>query len=104
MQKPSWIEIKESAVLIKVQVQPNCTKSMLAGEHAGRLKVRLSSAPEGNKANKELVSLFACLLNLNRNVIRVKHGLTSRVKVLEVYSAEVEKLVSKILDELANLR
>ena len=66
--------------LIKVKVIPNSKKETIKEEH-GILKIHLTSVPEKNKANAELVKFFKKKFGLNVEIIS---GQKSREKVLHL--------------------
>jgi len=67
-------------MLINVTVKPNAKEDMIVKENEG-YKVSLKAKPVDGKANVALVKLFKKELKM---AVRVKLGLTSRKKVLEV--------------------
>jgi uncharacterized protein (TIGR00251 family) len=69
---------------LEVEVAPKSRKPGVAGRRGGALRVRVASAPEGGRANKELVALVAAFLGVNRSAVTVVKGATSRRKLLEV--------------------
>lgn len=69
---------------IAVHVQPNASRSEVAGEMEGALKVRLNAPPVDGKANEALERFIADKLDVARRTVSVSHGHTSRQKLLEV--------------------
>jgi len=50
----------------------------------GGLTVHLKSPPVDGKANKELIELLAKKFNVLKSQIRIKSGLSSRTKLIEI--------------------
>ncbi len=79
---------------LSVRAQPRASRSELAGEHDGALKVRLAAPPVEGEANRELVRFLAKLLDVARSRVAVVAGETGRNKVVEVEGltpADVER-------------
>jgi uncharacterized protein (TIGR00251 family) len=76
------IQIVEHAegCILPVRAQPGARKAGILGEHAGSLKVAVTSPPEDGRANKALVELLAGVLNLKRSQVKLFSGETSREK------------------------
>jgi hypothetical protein len=74
----------EEGVVLNVRVQPKASRSEVVGVHDGGLKVKVTSAPEGGKANREVIKLLAEYFGVNKSSIRIIRGETSREKVIEI--------------------
>ena len=70
-------------MLITVRVIPRSSKNVLAWEQ-GNLKARLTAPPVDGAANEALQELLAQRLGLPKRAISIKHGATSRQKVVEI--------------------
>lgn len=71
-------------IKIDVYVQPGAKQTEIAGQHDGRVKIRLKTPPVDGKANAELVRFIAVLLALRKQDISIVSGLKSRLKTLSV--------------------
>jgi len=90
------IEDRGGRVRLSVRAQPRASRSEVAGEHDGALKVRLAAPPVDGEANRELVRFLAKLLDVARSRVTVVAGETGRNKVVEVAGltvADVERLL-----------
>jgi uncharacterized protein (TIGR00251 family) len=76
------IRVSGDSLLVDLKVQPGASKSLLTGVKDGRLRVRIAAAPEGGKANGEIVSFFAGLLGRPKRDVTLKAGEKSRLKTL----------------------
>jgi uncharacterized protein (TIGR00251 family) len=89
--------VTDSGVSFSVKVQPRASRSGMAGELDGALRIRLAAPPVDGEANEELVSLLAKLLDIPRRQIEIISGQKSKNKVVRVtgVSAAIceEKLV-----------
>jgi hypothetical protein len=88
-----FLKAVAGGVELSVRVQPRASRSRLAGEHGGALKVQLAAPPVEGEANEALVELFARLLKVPRRQVELISGHASRSKRLRISgldSASVE--------------
>jgi uncharacterized protein (TIGR00251 family) len=89
MEEYKWQD-KNGQTLILIKVKPGAKKTSILGPIdvntiypvKKALSVSISSQPEDNKANKELIDLMAENMNIPKSKIEIKHGLKDRLKVL----------------------
>jgi uncharacterized protein (TIGR00251 family) len=67
-------------VILELHVQPGARKSEFAGEHGGRVKVRLAARAVDGKANEALVEFLAAHYGVAKRDVRILAGLRSRQK------------------------
>ena len=70
---------------LKILVKPNSKKNEILGYENNIVKVAIKEPADKNKANKEVIKFFSKLL---KRKLRIKSGLTSREKVLEIESEQ----------------
>ncbi|MFC1738153.1 DUF167 domain-containing protein [Planctomycetota bacterium] len=94
----SEFEIEESdgGVVLAVKVVPGSSRTAVAGLLGGRMKVKIASAPEGGKANRELVGFLAKELGVKKNCISIASGLTKPVKKVTISGISTEALLKKL--------
>ena len=92
------LEAKDGGVTFAVRVQPRASKSGVAGELDGALKIRLAAPPVDGEANEELIRLLAKLFDEPRQRIAILSGQTSRNKVVSIGGVSIDE-ASKILAE-----
>ena len=68
----------------QVKVKPNAKKQTIEESADGSLTVYLKSPPVDGKANKELIELFADQFDVPKSQIRIKSGLSSSTKWVEI--------------------
>ena len=68
----------------QVKVKPNSKKQVIEESADGNLTVHLKSPPVDGKANKELIELLAEKFDVPKSQIRIKSGLSSRTKWVEI--------------------
>lgn len=74
----------QMTLLFIVKVVPSAGKQAWQLDKAGILKCYLKSAPEGGKANQELIKFLAKSLALTQNEIEIVAGATSRNKKIKI--------------------
>lgn len=94
------IRYKESdgRITFDVRVVPRASKTAVAGEHDGALKVRVAAPPVEGAANEELVRFLARELGVATRSVEIVAGHTSKSKRVRVTGACVE-LISKLAEE-----
>lgn len=70
---------------VSIRLSPNASCNRIETADAeGRIKVRVTAKPVENAANEALVVLFAKALGVSKSSVSLKHGQTSRNKVIEI--------------------
>jgi hypothetical protein len=67
-----------------VKVKPNSKQQSIKEEPDGSFRVHLKSPPVDGKANEELIKLLAERFDVRKSQIRIKSGLSSRQKLIEI--------------------
>jgi uncharacterized protein (TIGR00251 family) len=68
----------------RVKVKPNSKLQKIEEDTDGSLIVYLKSPPIDGKANEELIKLLAEKFDVRKSNIRIKSGLSSRQKLIEI--------------------
>ena len=68
----------------KVKVKPNSKQQKIEEQPDGSLSVHLKSPPVDGKANEELIKLLSEKFDVPKSYIRIKSGLSSRQKLVEI--------------------
>jgi uncharacterized protein len=92
---------KDDVVTFNVRVQPRASKSGVAGELDGVLKIRLAAPPVEGQANEELIQLLAELFDAPRRRIAILSGQTSKNKVVGVSGISIDE-AERVLAEALN--
>ena len=71
-------------LVLLCHIQPGAKRSERAGEHGGRLKIRLQAPPVDGKANSELIRFLAGLFGVGRNAVCIENGELSRQKRVRI--------------------
>ncbi len=71
-----------------VKVIPRSSRAEIVGKEGDAVKVRVTSPPEGGKANKELLETLSRWLGVRKSRVKIVAGETSRKKLIEVEGLE----------------
>ena len=80
----------ESGVLLRLSVQPRARRDEVLGVHGDRIRVRLTSPPVDNAANKSLTQFIAARLGVRRAQVSVVSVLCNRRKSVLVEGVELD--------------
>jgi uncharacterized protein (TIGR00251 family) len=69
---------------LRLRVAPGATRSGVVGRHGDAWKVRVSTPPEGGRANDAVVRLLAETLRLPREAVTLISGHGGRDKIIEL--------------------
>lgn len=75
---------KEGFIQLNIRVVPRASRSEIAGEHDGMLKIRIASPPVDGAANAEVIKLLAKRLGVPRSAVEIVSGQTSKTKQIRV--------------------
>jgi uncharacterized protein YggU (UPF0235/DUF167 family) len=87
-------------MLISIFVKSAAARNKVGGSHDGRLIVSVMAAAVDGAANAAVISTLAKVLKIPKSDIRVKSGLTSKRKVIEI-AIEIDEIQRRI-SELQN--
>ena len=65
-------------------VKPNSKQQSIKEETNGSFTIHLKSPPVDGKANEELIKILRKQFDLPKSKIRIKSGLSSRQKLIEI--------------------
>jgi len=83
----------EGALSFGVRVVARASRSEVAGEHGGALRVRVAAPPVEGAANEELLRFLARELGVPARSIEIVAGRASKSKRVRVTGASVERIV-----------
>lgn len=84
------------AVEFRVRVVPRASRTEVAGEMDGAVKVRVSSPPVDGAANAELISFFAKTFGVSKSSVRIVSGQSSKQKRLRIEGITAERVQAAI--------
>ncbi|MGD8278830.1 MAG: DUF167 family protein [Gemmatimonadota bacterium] len=91
-----WVEQRGADVRIRVRVQPRASRTEVAGEHDGALRIRVAAPPVEGEANHALVRFLSKRLRVAASRITVVSGVTSRTKRVEVEGVDAADVARRL--------
>ncbi len=77
----------EGGVLLRIHLQPRASRTELCGQQGNELKVRVTSPPVDDAANRLCIEFFADLFSIAKSKVTIRSGSRSRHKVLHISGA-----------------
>jgi uncharacterized protein (TIGR00251 family) len=93
---PAWLKATPAGAELSVLVQPRASRTRVAGEHDGRLKIALAAPPVDGEANAALVEFLSDALGVRKADVTLLDGETSRRKRLAVRGVAPAEIVVKL--------
>ncbi len=91
------ISVKPGAIELTVSVVPRSSRCEIAGIHNNALRIKLTSPPVDNEANKQCCEFIAKQLGIARRQVAIIRGQTSRHKVLRIEGVVEQEVQEKLL-------
>lgn len=79
-----------------VRAQPGARRNAVVGEHAGAVKVAVTSPPEGGRANAAIIEVLRDWIGCQRSEVELVAGAASRRKRFLVRGASPAELAAKL--------
>ena len=84
---------ESGSLVFTVRVVPRASRTAVAGEHDGALKVRVAAPPVEGAANEELTRFLAKRLGVSNSSVEIVGGHTSKTKVIKAAGARAADLL-----------
>jgi uncharacterized protein (TIGR00251 family) len=88
---------KDGYLSFSVRVVPRASRSEIAGEHSGALRVRIAAPPVDGAANEELIKTLARVLKTPRSAVEIVSGAQSKMKQVRVRGVK-ESAISALVE------
>ncbi len=86
------IDERDGHTSFRIRVVPRASRTELAGEIGGAVKVRIASPPVDGAANAELIKLLAKVFDIARSDIEIIAGHSSRSKRIRLTGVTAAQL------------
>lgn len=93
-EEPLRVTETPEGVVFSIHVQPRASRCEICPPKDGELRVRLTSPPVEDAANKQCVELIAKALGIAKSRVVIKAGSKSRHKVVKVEGVDSGSLLS----------
>jgi uncharacterized protein (TIGR00251 family) len=97
----AWVEEVPGGALLRLRVSPGATRTAVAGEHAGALRVRVAARPVEGAANRELVRFLAAALGVRPPALTIEAGLHGRDKRVRVEGVGAATVAARLMPTLS---
>ena len=87
---PTLITAAADGVVIQLHLQPRASKTEICGIHGDELKVRVTSPPVDDAANKLCIEFFAKSFKLPKSAVTIISGHKSRHKRLHLSGTSLQ--------------
>ena len=74
-------------LILSLYIQPGAKRTEAVGLHGDALKIKLAAPPVGGAANDTLLKFLAEIFCVPLRQVKLKHGVKSRRKVVEIWQA-----------------
>ena len=91
---------KTATSRLQVKVQPNASRTEIAGWTGQVVRLRTTAPPARGKANRAVAEMLARALEIPLTDIRVARGHASRHKVIEVIGLDQSELLRRVGEAL----
>lgn len=92
----SGSEQSDSPALLTVKVVPGSSRTQVAGNLGGMIKIKIAAPPEKGKANECLIDYLAETLGCRRNDIHLVRGHSQPVKQLQIDDLSIETIRQRL--------
>lgn len=94
--RPSWLEVSEAGVVLKLRVQPGAKHAKVIGPHGDQLKVAVAAPPVDGKANEALLVWLSKILGVKRANLSIVSGQSSRDKRVRLLGEQPEWVIRRL--------
>ncbi|MEX2215230.1 MAG: DUF167 domain-containing protein [Phycisphaeraceae bacterium] len=88
--------ITAAGLHLRVKVVPGASRTRIVGVLGDRLKVAVSAAPEGGKANRAVCELIGKVIGVPARDVSILTGQTNPLKTLEIRGVSMAALVERL--------
>ena len=93
----------ENGVILSLKLVPNSSFSKVVDYTDEYVRVKISSPPIENKANKELISFCSKLLDVNKSKLEIVSGEKSKLKKVLIKDTKLDVITQKLIFVLDSL-
>jgi uncharacterized protein (TIGR00251 family) len=83
---------KDRGLMFAVRIVPRASRTEIAGEYNGALRIRIAAPPVEGAANRELIRLLAKLFKLPQNAVEIISRAASKNKIVHIAGADPARL------------
>ena len=100
---PSYIIDTTQGIVFSVKLVPNSSFSKIVDFTEDYVRIKISSPPIENRANKELIEFCSDLFKVNKSKIKIISGEKSKIKKVLITDAVYSDVIQKLMFVLDSL-
>ena len=93
----------DKGIVFSVKLVPNSSFSKIVDFAQDFVRIKISSPPIDNRANKELIEFCSDLFDVNKSKIKITSGEKSKIKKVLISSNNYDEILKKLLFVLDSL-
>lgn len=93
----SILQLTQNGIIFNVKLVPNSSFNKIADYTEEYVRIKISSPPIENKANKELIAFCSKLFDVNKSKISIISGEKSKLKKVLIQAFSIEELSQKLV-------
>jgi uncharacterized protein (TIGR00251 family) len=96
--EPTDLQIRETpaGLEIRLHVQPRAKRCEISGTYDRALKVKVSTPPVDNAANRAIIDFLSTQLGIPKSNLHITSGLKSRDKIIQIKGLSVSSFLERI--------
>jgi len=90
------IQQVDNDAVFQVKIVASSSRTAVAGQLDGMLKIKVAAPPEKGKANQAIIKFLAAELGVKKRRVVIASGLTSTIKQIRISdttTSDIEKLI-----------
>ena len=90
------IQQVDNNAVFQVKIVASSSRTAVAGQLDGMLKIKIAAPPEKGKANQAIIKFLAAKLGIKKKQVVIASGLTSTIKQIRISdttTGDIEKLI-----------
>lgn len=95
--KYDFLTQNDKGVIFSVKLVPNSSFSKVVDFTEEYVRIKISSPPIENKANKELISFCSKLFDVNKSKIQILSGDKSKLKKVLFSDTKIDEITQKLM-------
>lgn len=91
------LQSNSDGIVFSVKLVPNSSFSKIADYTQDYVRIKISSPPVENRANKELIEFCSKLFDVNKSKISIISGEKSKIKKILIKNVNIDDITKKLM-------
>ena len=100
---PNYLKETTEGIIFSVKLVPNSSFSKIVDFTDEYVRIKISSPPIENRANKELIEFCSDLFDVNKSKIKIISGEKSKIKKVCISASKYQDIIQKLMFVLDSL-